>query len=114
MGALNREKLLAAKIEVPSEKVDCPELGGSLIVRGMTGKEQSAFLKALRKKVDGGKVIVDEENFNARLIVACLVDEKGTRILTDDEFNIVQSWPGSVFQKLAAAAQRLNGYSSGN
>jgi hypothetical protein len=113
MGALNREKILAAKIEVPSEKVDCPELGGYFIVRGMTGKEQSAFLKTLRKKVEG-KVVVDEDNFNARLIVACLVDDKGNRLFTDDEFNIVQSWPGAAFQKLAAAAQTLNGYSSGN
>jgi hypothetical protein len=102
--ALNRDKLLAAKLELPTEKVDVPELGGVVIVQGMTGKQQTGFYKLVTVK---GKV--DEESFNARLVTHSLVDDKGERLLKDDEFVVVQEWPGAVFNRIAQAAMRVNG-----
>jgi hypothetical protein len=107
--SLNRERLLSAKIDLPQETLDFPELGGSLVVRGLSGKDLSLFYKIV-KKGSG----VDEENFNARLVVASLFDEKGNRLLKDEEFGIVQEWPGSIFNRLVAASMKVNGFASGN
>jgi hypothetical protein len=110
--SISREKLLAAKLELPIEVVDLPELGGQVNVRGLSGKGLSAFYKTVRKP---GKVTeIDEENFNARLVTSCLVDDKGNRLLKDDEYNVTSEWPGSVFNRLVTAALKVNGLAGGN
>lgn len=104
--ALNRKQLLSHKPVVPHETVEVPELGGVVIVRGMTGKEQTALYKSARK---GKGQEIDEELFGARLIIACLVDGQGNHLLEDGETDLVLSWPHSVGQRLAQAAMRVNG-----
>jgi hypothetical protein len=113
MTVLSRDKLLKVKAEVPTEKISVPELGGEVIIRGMTGKEQTIFNRSVVKK-GGDRNEVDDELFASKLIVQCLTDEKGERLLKEDEFAIVQGWPASVFQKLAQASLRVNGLISGN
>jgi hypothetical protein len=113
MQTLNREKLLKAKVDVPQETVDLPEFKGSVIVRGMTGKEQSSFHKNLRGATKT-KVEVDEDTFTAKLVVHCMVDDKGDRMLKDDEWELVYDWPTLVFNRITAAAMRVNGLSAGN
>jgi hypothetical protein len=110
MPTLNREKLLKAKVDVPRETVDLPEFKGSVIIKGLTGKEQSAFHKLIRTK--GAQV--DEETFTAKLVVLCMVDDKGERMLKDHEWELVYDWPTSVYNRITAAAMRVNGLSAGN
>jgi hypothetical protein len=109
--SVTREKLLAAKIDLPKEEVDVPELGGKVNVRGMSGKHLSAFYKSVRK---GKSMEIDEETFNARLVVSCLVDGKGERLLKDEEYTVIMDWPGPVYNKLVSSAMRVNGLAAGN
>ena len=111
MKTLDRKALLAIKVELPSETVDVPEWGVSVILRGLTGKEQSALYRSASKKGGG----VDEETFAARLVSVCLFDKDGNRLLEDGEYEAVLSWPGPVFNRLVQASMRLNGLAdSGN
>lgn len=118
---LTRDALLSAKNTCPSETVNVPELGGSVIVRGLMAGELTSFQKAVQKldpKKANGKsepsepleVAIDEDTFAAKLLVRCLVSEKGERLLQDDEWGLTQQWPGIAFQRLAAVALRLSGY----
>src|SRR5262245_18892321 len=104
MKAMDRKALLAAKIDLPQETVEVPELGGSVIVRGMTGKEQTSLYKGASK--NGA---INEDVFAARLIAQCLVDKQGNRLLEDAEYVFVQQWLGALFNRVAAAAMRVNG-----
>jgi hypothetical protein len=111
--ALNRDALLALKVECPTETVDVKEFGAPVIVKGMDAKELTRFQKSLEKPgKKAGEVEIDNETFAHKLLVRCLVDGKGERLLKDDEFALLQKWPGSVFHKLSQVAMRLNGYSS--
>jgi hypothetical protein len=109
--SVTREKLLAAKIDFPQEVVDVPEMGGKVTVKGMSGKDLSAFYKSVRK---GKTLEVDEETFNARLVASSLVDSNGKRLLKDEEFTVAQEWPGQIFNKLLTASMRVNGLIGGN
>lgn len=44
----------------------------------------------------------------ARLVVRCLVDDKGKRLFTDDEVAAVGSLSASSMQKLFNACRKLN------
>lgn len=110
MPTLSREKLLKAKIELPTEVVDIPEFGGKVKIRGMTGKEQSSFHKSIRAKGDK----VDEDTFGAKLVVHCLVDDKGERLLTEADWETVYGWPTAIYNRVTAAAMRVNGLVAGN
>jgi hypothetical protein len=99
--------LLSLKTSVPRETLELPELGYAVVVQGMTGKEQTNLYKQARDK--SGKL--DEDLFAARLIVQCVTDKEGNRILEDGETDLVLRWPGSAVTKIAQAAMRVNGLS---
>jgi hypothetical protein len=107
MKALDRKSLLAAVVDLPKEVIEIPELGGSLTIVGMNGKEQNNLYKVAAKV--GTKGEIDEQTFAARLITQCIRDKDGNRLLEDGEFNIVLQWPGSVFNRVAQVALRVNG-----
>lgn len=102
---IDRKAFLAAKVDVPQETVEVPELGASVVVRGMTGKEQTALYKSSSSKTG----TLDQDHFTARLIAACLVDSGGNRLLEDGEWEIVYQKFTQSFNRVAQAAMRVNG-----
>lgn len=76
---LNKESILAAA-DMPLEAVPCPEWGGTVHVRTMSGTERDAFeagmLDAKEKGVSG------LANIRARLVVRVACDEQGNRLTT--------------------------------
>lgn len=109
---LTRDKLLA-KVTLLSEVVHLPEMGGDVLVRGMTAAELLSFQAAVSTgKKNGTTVAVDEKSFPSKLLVRCIVDEKGKRILNDDDWQVLEAWPAAAFQRAASVALRVNGYES--
>ncbi|HYE85655.1 MAG TPA: hypothetical protein VEA16_04840 [Vicinamibacterales bacterium] len=112
MGNLSRETLLAAATaaQLPTERVEVPELGGSVIVRGMSGRERDSWEKSLI--IGRGKNIrANTDNVRAKLVTRCLVDEQGTRLLRDEDAEVVGNLRADVISRLYDVAQRLNGVS---
>jgi hypothetical protein len=113
---LTREKILSLRT-LPTEKVEVAQLGGWVLVRGLTGKERDAFETSMfvERKLDGGKVErkTDVANLRARLVVKCLVDEQGERLFEDAEAEILGDIDGSVLDRLFDVAQRLSGMAPG-
>lgn len=113
--ALNRDAILGA-VDVQSEKVDVPEWGGDVIIRGLTGDELDAFqgsIRQFRPSLDGKGMepVLIQEGMRAKLLVKCLVDEAGERLFTDQDAPALGAKNGSVIDKLYDIASRLSGLS---
>jgi hypothetical protein len=104
---LSRDALLKA-IAVPTERIDIPELGGVVIVRGMTGQERDEFESSLIVG-RGRRRDVDTSNIRAKLAVRCLIDEQGGRLFKDEEADALGCVRADVLSRIYTAAQRLSG-----
>ena len=107
MSELTREQILKSD-DLPLEKVDVPEWGGSVYMRTLTGKqrdefEQLAFDRQKKKNLDirGCKV---------KLVAMCLCDKDGKVLFggRDDESKLIEK-SGAALQRLSEVAQRLSG-----
>ena len=115
MNLLSKEALLAAAtaVHLPTETVDIPELGGAVIVRGMTGTQRDAWERSLI--IGRGKHRdVNTDNVRARLVARCLVNAAGERLLTDGEASALGNLRVDVLNRLYEVAQRLCGVSDGD
>jgi hypothetical protein len=110
--SLDREALRAAKDLLPRQAVPVAELGGEVLLRGMSAKELLSFQQSIQRKDRKGGIAVDEETFAAKLLVRSIVNDRGERMFGDDEWQELEQWPAAVFQRLAEAALKLNGYGS--
>ena len=112
MRILSKEALLAAAsaATLPRETVHVPELGGDVLVQGMSGLQRDAWEKSLIVG-RGKRRDVNTENVRARLAARCLIHEDGTRMFNDGEAVLLGRLPASVLQPIFAAAQRLSGVS---
>jgi hypothetical protein len=78
---LRREAILAAR-DIQTELVPVPEWGGSVMVRGLSGRERDAFEASVVEQ-KGKKTEYNLRNVRARFVALCLVDEAGARLFTD-------------------------------
>jgi len=107
--ALDRSAILAAAQNVKTREVDVPELGGSVFVRGLSSKEWDAHQASTRIYDGLEQVGIDEGNITARLMVRCIVDEDGKRILEDSDAPAFGDLPIAVVNKVAEAVFDLSG-----
>src|SRR5215470_8579640 len=101
---LSRDAILGAS-DIETESVPCPEWGGPVLIKGMTGAERDAFEAMIRK--GGGEV--DLRNARARLLVRVIVNESGTRIFTDADAADLGKKSARVINRLYDAAAKLSG-----
>lgn len=107
MGILSREALLNATAP-PQQTVAVPELGGDVLVRGMTGTERDAFEASLIEG-RGKKRDLNMKNLRAKLVAYCCVDEQGKRIFSEHDVDTIGAIRADVLNKLFTVAQKLSG-----
>lgn len=109
---ITKEQLLAFKGNGPTA-VDVPELGdgAKLYLRVMSGTERDAF-EAESYRVNGKNVELNRQNFRARLLVRCLSDDQGKRMLADNDATALGQLPADLIDRLATIASRVNGMSA--
>lgn len=115
---LSRDEIRAAE-DRPREVVNVPQWGGDVIVTGMSVAEQDKWFEALAQPAAGkgkgkGKPKPDEleisqENFRARLVVRCCVDEQGVRIFQDDDAEWLAEKSARALNAVWVVAAKLNG-----
>lgn len=110
MAALTKEAILAAANpkELAREEVDVPSLGGTVIVREMTGTERDDYEATIMTRRGGGRLVVNTENFRARLLVRCIVNESGERLFADGDADALGMLGASKIGRLYEIASRLN------
>lgn len=103
MGSLTREALLGAT-QVPTETVAIPELGGSVVVRGMTARERTQFEKKFVTEIRG-KQKRNFEAFREQLCVFCCVEPR----LTEADVEALSKVRADVIERIANVAMKLSG-----
>jgi len=103
--ALTREMLLSAT-EVPTQTVPIPELGGDVVLRGMTARERTQFEKKFITE-HRGKQKRNLDAFREQLCVFCCVDPK----LTEADVEKLSAVRADVIERIANVAAELSGIS---
>jgi hypothetical protein len=103
--ALTREALLGAT-EVPTQTVPIPELGGSVVVRGMTAGERTQFEKKFITE-HRGKQKRNLDAFREQLCVFCCVDPK----LSEADLERLSLVRADIIERIANVAAELSGIS---
>lgn len=115
MALLSKDALLAAAspANLPRQTVDVPELGGSVIVQGMSGAQRDDWERSLMVG-RGKRRDVNTENIRARLAVRCLIAEDGKRLFEDSDAAALGGLRVDVLQRIFEVAQQLSGVSDGD
>lgn len=103
MAILTREACLEATV-VPSETVAVPELGGDVVVRGMTAKERTQFEKKFVSEVRG-KTRRNFDAFREQLVVFCCVEPR----FTEADIEALSLVRADVIERIANVAAKLSG-----
>ena len=110
MSLLSRDDILN-KDDRKTEEVHVPEWGGSVLVRSLSGRERDEF-EASTVKIKQGKQEQNYDNFRARFVALCVVDESGQRLFkTRQEVQMLGNKSVAALQRVFNKAQELNGMS---
>jgi hypothetical protein len=110
MALLSKDQILSAD-DRKTEEVEVPEWGGSVLIRTLTGRERDAF-EATTVRTKGGKQEANYENFRARFVAECVVDENGKKLFgSRSEVLMLGNKSVAALQRVFNAAQELNGMS---
>jgi hypothetical protein len=107
--ALTKEQILGAS-DIEIKKVDVPEWGGFVYVKGMTGKERDIFESMVLEK-KGSNPKVNLENIRTKLAVMSICDKDGTKIFNDKEINELGDKSGKALDRVFNIASKLSGLS---
>ncbi len=109
MALLSRDAILAAD-DREYEVVPCPEWGGEVRLRSLTGAERDAYEQSL-VQTRGKSREMNLRNARAKLVALCAVDENGNRLFTDADVNALGKKNAKPLDRLFDVARRLSGLS---
>src|SRR5258708_17507021 len=118
---LSKDDILKAEDRTPVE-VECPEWGGSVLVRGMTGKERDQFevsrveessqaVQVQRGRAGGRPSGPNLVNMRAKIVARCVVDDDGQRMFSDADVVALGEKSGAAIDRIFTVASRLSGMS---
>ena len=107
MAILTKEQIVAVN-DITTETVSVPEWGGEVLVKVMSGTERDAFEGSIFEQ-KGKDIQRNLGNLRAKLVSKCLVDEKGNRLFTDKEVEIIGKKSAKVLDRIYEVCVKLNG-----
>lgn len=109
MALLTRDEILAVD-DRSYEEVDCPEWGGTVRLRSITGAERDSYEQSLI--VQRGKSReMNLRNARAKLIVLCAVDEAGRRLFSEADVAALSKKNAKPLDRLFDACRKIAGLS---
>ena len=112
MAFLTRDTVLTAQ-DVAYVDVECPEWGGTVRLRSITGTQRDAFEASLVQQ-RGNQQRPNMRNVRAKLVVLCAVDETGGRLFGDEDLAALGRKNSKPIDRLFTEAQKLCGLSEGD
>lgn len=98
----------AARAKPVVESMDVPELGGTVYVRGLTGKQRDVWEQWCVVGEGRNRVL---KNVRGKLLARTLCNEDGARICADQDADWLGDLPGAIISPLYDLAARLSGIS---
>lgn len=109
MALLTRDAILDVD-DRAYEEVDCPEWGGTVRLRSITGAQRDAYEQSLIEQ-RGNNRKMNLRNARAKLIVLCAVDQDGHQMFGEDDVNRLSRKNAKPLDRLFDACRRLCGLS---
>lgn len=109
MALLTKEQILRVK-DIETRKVNVPEWGGDVMVRGMTGIERDQFEAKILDQ-SGKKTKVNLQNARARLVSITVVDDDGNRLFSENEIVLLGTKSATALSRVYDVAASLSGIS---
>lgn len=108
MSLLTRDQILSAD-DLVTEDVECPEWGGSVRVRTLTGTARDQWEAALSPDKKGAKPKL--ENIRAGLCAASIIDESGQMVFTPADVAKLGMKSAKALDRIFDKARDLSGLS---
>lgn len=110
MSILTKATILAAMaaVQLKTEAVPVPELGGEVLISEMSGVARDAYYA--KEQADGSRPLSLRQ---ADLIVAAAVDESGTPLFNDSDVEQLRRLKADILDRLSSTAARINGLTKG-
>lgn len=109
MPLLSRDEILAAH-DILTEEVPVPEWGGSVLVRGLTGRERKALSESILDPKGNASTRL-AINLQIRLPALCMVDESGKRLFEETDVTALADKNSAALKRVFDVAARLSGLS---
>lgn len=109
MAILGRDAILNAD-DRKTKLVPVPEWGGEVLIRSLSGKERDDFEASLQV-TRGNKTKQNIENFRARLLALCIVNEKMERLFVPADIPALGNKSVAALQRVFNACNELSGLS---
>jgi hypothetical protein len=107
MALLDREAILAAD-DRKYETVECPEWGGEVRLKSISGTQRDAYEQSLIQS-SGSDRKMNLRNARVKLIVLCAVDGEGRSLFTAEDVSALGRRNAAPIDRLFDACKRLAG-----
>lgn len=104
---LGREAILDAD-DQQYDVVECPEWGGKVRVRGLSGTQRDAYEGSLIKG-NGADRQMNLANARAKMVVLAIVDENGRQVFTGDDVRALGRKSAKALERVFDKARELSG-----
>lgn len=112
MALLTKDQIIKAD---KKKTIDVPvkEWGGDVRLQELSASDRDMWEnESFVLNAEGTGAKFNPKHARARLVVRCIVDDKGKRLFTDDEVAAIGSLSASTIQRLFNAARKLNAISN--
>jgi hypothetical protein len=106
---LGLQDILAAQ-DIATEDVAVPEWGGTVRVRGLTGRERDEYESHLLDQ-RGKRMKVDMRDARARLVALSVIDAEGKPVFTAAHVETLGTKSAAALDRIYDVAARLSGIS---
>lgn len=104
-----RDQILETQ-DIQTKVVDVPEWDVEIEIRGLTGKERSAWETDVYQVDNQGNVQQNRAFYKEKFLVKCLYDpDSGEKIFTEEDVEALAEKDGTVISRLFNFAQDLSG-----
>ena len=105
---LTREQILTVD-DMIKEEVPVQELGGTVLVKRLSGEERDRYEDSLYKQ-EGKKYKLTVNNIKARLAAYSIIDENGNRIFTEVDIAELGKKSAKALNRVADVCRKLSGF----
>jgi hypothetical protein len=107
---LDRQTILST-IDLPQEKVEVPEWGGTVLVQGLTAAEFNAIQRQFRLD-DSPEQVFQNEEFWLMLVERCCINEDGRPLFREGDTILLKQKSARAIMRVFDVAQRLCGFAT--
>lgn len=101
---LSADDILNA-VDTQTEEVECPEWGGTVLVKALSGTERDRF----EASVSGNGSKPNLDNIRAKLAALSIVNQKGERVFKDSQVAQLGLKSAAALDRVFDVARRLSG-----